>query len=53
MIDPFLKEQKYHVGCAERQPSGTEGLVLNPTRKSKGLGKTDRLKLFNSTTASD
>jgi len=39
------------VGCAERQPSGTEGLALNPVRKREDLGKIDSLKLFNSSTA--
>lgn len=48
VIDPFLKEWKYHVGCAEWQPSGTEGIMLNPERQREELGKIDSLKLFNS-----
>lgn len=48
VIDPFLKEWKYHVGFAEWQPSGTEGIMLNPERQREELGKIDSLKLFNS-----
>lgn len=40
------------MGCTERQPSGTEGLVLNPVQKRKELGRIDGLKLFSSDSSS-